>query len=154
MNRQEVMELAKELSNKPQICLLATISEEGLPEIRALENMRYQEKYDGHFAKVIAETEENPLAVYMSTNTSSEKIKQINKNDNVAIYFCIPKEYKGVMLQGNIATINDMEFKKKIWHDCSLKFYPSGYTDPDFTLLKLTPKHLKVWYKGIHELEL
>ena len=137
------MELAIELSNKPQICLLATLNEEGLPEIRALENMRYQKKYDGHFAKVIAETEENPLAVYMSTNTSSEKIKQINKNDNVAIYFSIPQEYNGVMFQGNIEFINDKEFKKKIWHDGSLKFYPSGYTDPDFTLLKLIPKRLK-----------
>lgn len=38
------------------------------------------------------------------------------------------------------------EFKKKLWVEGWEKYYPQGYTDPDFTLLRLKPTCLKAWY--------
>ena len=49
---------------------------------------------------MIAKFDSNYLNVYFSTNTSSEKITHIKDNNNIAIYYCIPEKYKGIMLQG------------------------------------------------------
>jgi len=133
---------------------MATLNEEGLPEIRAIENFRCPELYDAHPAKVLTEIEENPLTIYISTNTSSTKMKQIKENVNVAIYYSLPEKYKGVMFQGKVEILDDIEFKKKLWYKTWTMFYPTGPEDPDFTILKLNPKRLKAWCHGIHELEL
>jgi len=146
MNEEEIKKVAKELMNKAQPAYLATIDENGLPQIRAVENMRNPEKFP-HEAKILLEYD-NDIIPYISTNTSSEKIKQILKNNSAAMYFCSPDEYKGIMLQGNIEIVNDPDLKKRIWHDGMLQYYPKGHTDPDFTILKLNPKYLKTWYKG------
>jgi general stress protein 26 len=58
------------------------------------------------------------------------------------------------MLQGHAEILDDIGFKEKIWVDNWVMFYPKGYTDPDFTILRLKPKLLKGWYKGPHELYL
>jgi len=153
MNEEEIKEVAKELMKKAQPAYLATIDGNGLPQIRAVENIRNPEKFP-HEAKTLQEYDNN-IIPYISTNTSSEKIKQILENNSVAMYFCSPDEYKGIMLQGIIEIVNDPDLKKRIWHDGLLGYYSKGHTDPDFTLLRMRPKFLKAWYKtGKHEITL
>ncbi len=153
MTKKDIEDLALELLSKPYFCYLATIDKNGFPHIRALFNLRCSEKYP-HPAEVIEEYEENPLTVYIATNTSSAKIKQIKENNNIAIYYSHHSEIKGIMLQGHAEILDDIGFKEKIWVDNWVMFYPKGYTDPDFTILRLKPKLLKGWYKGPHELYL
>jgi general stress protein 26 len=52
------------------------------------------------------------------------------------------------MLQGEAEILDDIEFKKNIWMENWTIYYPQGYTDPDFTILKIKPNLLKGWYKG------
>ncbi len=139
-------EIALELFKKAQPAYLATIDENGLPQIRAVENIRNPEKFP-HDAKILLEYD-NDITPYISTNTSSKKIEQILENNSAAMYFCSPDEYKGIMLQGNIEIVNDPDLKKRIWQDSMLRYYPKGHTDPDFTILRLRPKYLKSWYKS------
>ena len=47
-----------------------------------------------------------------------------------------------------------MDFKKKIWVDDWIKYYREGYTDTDFTILKLKPKYIKGWFRGPHEVKI
>jgi len=154
MEKKEVIELVKEIMTTTRAGFMSTLNEEGLPEIRAIENFWCPELYEAHPAKVLAEIEEDPLTIYISTNTSSKKMKQIKENPNVAIYYSLPEKYKGVMFQGKVEILDDIEFKKKIWFKTWTMFYPTGPEDPDFTILKLKPKRLKAWCHGIHELEL
>ncbi len=153
MTKKDIEDLALELLSKPSSAYLATIDRNGFPHIRAIFNLRCSEKFP-HPAEVIEEYEENPLTVYISTNTSSIKMKQIKENNNIAIYYSLPSEGKGIMLQGQAEILDDMELKEKIWVDDWVMYYPKGYTDPDFTILRLKPKYLKGWYKGPHELYL
>jgi len=154
MEKKEVIELVKEILVTTRAGFIATLNEDGLPEIRAIENFWCPELYEAHPANVLAEIEEDPLTIYISTNTSSKKIKQIKENANVAIYYSIPNEYKGVMFQGKVEIMDDIDFKRIFWYKTWTMFYPKGPEDPDFTMLKLKPKRLKAWYRGIHELEL
>ncbi|MBK5113086.1 MAG: pyridoxamine 5'-phosphate oxidase family protein [Candidatus Heimdallarchaeota archaeon] len=146
MNEEEIKKIAKELMIKAQPAYLATLDENGFPQIRAVENVRNPEKFP-HDAKTLLEYDDD-IIPYISTNTSSEKIKQILENNSAAMYFCSPDEYKGIMLQGDIEIVNDLDLKKRIWQDSMLRYYPKGHTDPDFTILRLIPKYMKTWYKG------
>lgn len=152
MTKDETKELIHELLAKPSALYMATIDENELPYIRAVFNLRCEEKFP-HPAKVIKEYDPNTFTIYISTNTSSLKVKHIQENKKVALYFSIPSEVKGIMLQGEVEILDDMEFKKKIWMDDWTKYYREGYTDPDFTILKLKPKYIKGWFRGHHILE-
>ncbi len=147
--KEETRELAEELMVRPYSAALATIDENNYPTIRAVFNLRCKERFP-HPAEVIEEYDDNPFTVYISTNTSSVKMKQVSTNKQVALYFSIPEEVKGIMLQGEAEVLEDMEFKKKIWVEGWQIYYPEGYTDPDFTILKVTPTLLKGWYRGPH----
>ncbi|NHJ85571.1 MAG: hypothetical protein FK734_08925 [Asgard group archaeon] len=147
MNEKELREIAKELLLKAQPAYLATIDENGLPQIRAVENLRNPTKFP-HDAKILQEYEEDDIVPYISTNTSSKKINQLLKNNSAAMYFCSPDEYKGIMLQGFIEFVEDMDLKKRLWQDSMLRYYPQGFTDPDYTMLRLKPIFAKTWYKS------
>ncbi len=147
---EELRDLLDELMIKPTNAYLATIDETGSPSIRAVFNLRCKEKYPLP-AKIIKEYDNNPYTVYISTNTSSVKMKQISNEKRIALYFSIPEDVKGIMLQGEAEVLDDLEFKEKIWDDKWKMYYPLGYDDPDFTILKFTPKLLRGWYRGHHK---
>ncbi|NPD87394.1 MAG: pyridoxamine 5'-phosphate oxidase family protein [Asgard group archaeon] len=140
-------EVTKELLEKTYAGYLSTIDENGFPYIRAVFNLRSLEKFP-HPAKVISDYDDDPFTVYISTNTSSTKVKQIEKNSKVAMYFALPNDVKGVMLQGEAEVLDDDEFKKNVWMESWTMYYPKGHTDPDFTIIKIKPSLLKGWFRG------
>jgi len=90
---------------------------------------------------------DHDLLIYLATNTSSEKVQQIRDNPAACVYYCVPQEFHSLMLGGTIEIVTDMEMKKKLWQQGWELYYPAGPTDPDYTLLKLTPIKAKGWYK-------
>lgn len=148
--KKDLKQIAQEILFKTKVGYLATIDENGFPQIRAIDNLRSPERFL-HASEILNELDDK-LSVYISTNTSSQKYKHIKRNNNVAVYFCLSDEFKGIMIQGTAEIIEDMDFKKKIWTDGWEIYYPKGYTDPDFTLLRIKPKFMKSWYQfGKHE---
>ena len=147
--KEETQSLVKELMEQTSAAYLATIDENGFPYIRAVFNLRCPEAFP-HPARILKEYEDDPYTTYISTNTSSLKIKHIKANNKVAIYYCKPGEVKGIMLQGKAEIVDDMEFKKNIWEENWTRYYPEGYIDPDFTMLKIKPEYMKGWYRGHH----
>ncbi|MFW9923235.1 MAG: pyridoxamine 5'-phosphate oxidase family protein [Candidatus Thorarchaeota archaeon] len=144
MTEIDVKQIAKELISRTLVAYLATINENNEPEIRAVENIRCKEKFPKE-AAILEKYEKNLLINYISTNTSSKKIEHIKGNKTIALYYCVPQEYKGVMLKGQVEIVNNLALKKEMWDDSCMKYYPKGYTDPDYTLLKLKPNYIKAW---------
>ncbi len=139
------MENVISIIKKSQAAYLATVTHEGLPEIRALLNLPNAAKYkklDGKALKV----EDGKLVMYFTTNTSSNKVKRIRNNNNVALYFCQPNLFRGVCVNGIMEEISDMEVKKDFWQKNWTMYYPEGYTDPDYALLKFTSTKIEGWY--------
>lgn len=77
---------------------------------------------------------------YFSTNTSSMRVKQYQKNPKANIYFYHKGliKYEGVMLKGKMEVLTDEETKKVIWEKGDRIFYKKGVTDPDYCVLKFT----------------
>lgn len=144
MERTELIKTTIECMEKSLVVYLATVDEKGLPYIRALLNLRNPEQYPEHreFFK------DKGLSVYLSTNTSSQKIGQIRSNPKVAAYFCLPDDFHGVMLSAHAHIVNDAAIKKELWSNGWERYYPKGVTDPDYAIVRLDPVNAQGWYKA------
>lgn len=75
---------------------------------------------------------------YLTTNTSSMRVKQYTNNPKACIYFYDNRFFKGVMLKGEMEVLLDATSKEMIWRDGDEMYYPKGVTDPDYCVLKFT----------------
>ncbi|MHA2294121.1 MAG: pyridoxamine 5'-phosphate oxidase family protein [Candidatus Hodarchaeales archaeon] len=142
MNKNEIIQFTSQLINTTEVAYFTTVYE-GVPYTRALENLRNEKKFPK--ASKMFTRHRNDLLVYFSTNTSSTKVKQIQKNPAVSAYYCKPKEYRGVMLGGIIKMITDQNIKEGLWEKGWERYYPEGVKDEDYTVLHLLPKHIRGW---------
>ena len=109
------------LIDKQGVSYIASISEDGFPNIKAMLPPR----------KRIGIKE-----FYFTTNTSSMRVAQYRKNPNASIYFCDKRFFRGVMLVGSMEVLEDSETKEMIWREVDTMYYPLGVTDPDYCVLK------------------
>ena len=145
MELDEVKKLSLELMENSKAAYLTTIDSEGYPITRAMFNLRNKEQFP-EFSDFFSK-QKNKFVIYISTNTSSSKIDHIKKNPKIAVYFCDPEDFKGVMFGGEVEIIEDMDIKRKIWLDWWTRYYPEGLEDPDYTLLQLLPKTGQFYYR-------
>jgi len=141
MKLTEKQETLLEVIESASIVYLSTMDAEGFPSTRAMLNLRNKEQFPHLIA--MYEKEENPLTVYLTTNTSSAKIKEIAANSKAALYFCEPATFEGTMLQGKIEIITDKNFKHQVWMKGWELYYPEGIDSEDYSMLRFIPNRLK-----------
>lgn len=143
MDESEVKELCVELMGLAHPVYLTTVDERGHPQTRGMFNLRNKKMWP----RLVPLFEENnsKLMILFSTNTSSPKIQNIRSNKAVSVYYCEPNNQRGVHLGGQIEIVNDSDLMKSIWHDGWERYYPSGYDDPDYTVLRLYPNEIRGW---------
>ncbi|MCJ7650392.1 MAG: pyridoxamine 5'-phosphate oxidase family protein [Candidatus Lokiarchaeota archaeon] len=145
MELEEIKKLSLELMESSKAAYISTIDSGGYPITRAIFNLRNKEQFP-EFSEFFNELD-NEFVIFISTNTSSSKTDQVTKNPKISVYYCEPKDFKGVMFVGEVEIINDLNIKKKIWLDWWTKYYHDGLEDPDYTLLRLKPKMAEFYYK-------
>jgi general stress protein 26 len=123
------------------IVYLTNVDKEGFPSTRAMLNLKNPKEYPGLAA--LHEAEENPLAVFLTTNTSSCKFAEIRQNGKACLYYCEPGNFRGVLLQGTVEIITDHAMRQKAWQKGWEMYYPAG--DSDYTLLRFIPARLKTY---------
>ncbi|MCK4528571.1 pyridoxamine 5'-phosphate oxidase family protein [candidate division WOR-3 bacterium] len=122
MKKEEAIEQGLALVNRSTIAMLGTNSDEGYPNIRAMIKME----------------NEGLKTIWFSTNTSSRKISQLEKNPKVCIYFVDFDKWMGLMLVGTIEILKDSESRERLWRDGFEKYYPEGVNDSDYSVLRFT----------------
>ena len=130
-----------EIMEKSYFVELTTINSKGFPSTRAMLNLRNKNLYPNLLS--MYEEEENPLTVYLTTNTDSEKIKEIEGNGRACLYYCEPGSFLGITLQGLVEHVTDKEFKRRVWQEEWEKYYPKG--DDDYSVLLFIPFKLKMY---------
>ncbi len=111
------------LIDKQNVSFIASVSEEGFPNMKAMLPPRKREGI-----KVF----------YFTTNTSFMRVAQYRKNSNASIYFYDKRFFRGVMLIGKMEVLEDADSKQMIWREGDTMYYPQGVTDPDYCVLKFT----------------
>ncbi len=144
MTDLEVIKQGKELIEKADAVFLTTIDLNGYPSTRGMLNLRNKKQFPeliGFFEKV-KDTE-----LYFTTNTSSNKIKEILFDQNVSAYFCDANSWHGMMYQGKIEIVKDKNIKHLIWQENWDMYYPGGKDSEDYAILKLEAKLIKSYYQ-------
>ena len=144
MNENQARPFAIELMARSEAAYLATIDGDGHPHIRAMLNLRNRTQYP-KLATLLNE-HKNDLLAYFTTNTSSPKVAQVRANQAVAVYYCEPAKFHGLMLGGDIEIVDDPKVREALWQDGWENYYPGGPNDPDHTLLRLRPSVAKGWH--------
>lgn len=109
--------------DKQSVCYISSIDGDGFPNTKAMLKPR---KRNG-----IAE-------IYLTTNTSSLKVKSFKNNSKACLYFCDKRFFRGIMLKGTVEILEDQKTKDMIWQDGDEMYYSKGKTDPDYCVIKFT----------------
>ena len=109
--------------DKASNSIISSVDSEGFPNTKAMLPPRMREgiKY-----------------IYLSTNTSSMRVKQYIDNPKACVYFYDKRFFRGVMLKGIMEILEDSQSKEMIWRNGDEIYYPKGVTDTDYCVLKFT----------------
>jgi general stress protein 26 len=132
MQKEDAIKEALALADRSSIAMLGTNGDNGYPNIKAIFKME----------------NEDLKTIWFSTNTSSKRVAQLIRNSKTCVYFVDVDQGKGLMLVGNVAVLQDIESKKRLWRDGFERYYPSGVTDPDYTVLRF----ITLWGNYYHAL--
>ena len=111
--------------DRQKVCFICSVDGENYPNVKAMLKPRKRTGLK---------------EFYLSTNTSSMRVKQYKENPNACIYFYHKGliRYEGVMLKGTMEVLTDQKSKNMIWKKGDTMFYKQGVTDPDYCVLKFT----------------
>ncbi len=123
-------EKVEKLINNATSAIISTIDENGYPHTRAMLAPR---KIEGL------------KRFYFTTNTSSQKVKQLRNNSKSCIYFYDPVSYVGVMLIGTTVVLEDEASRKMIWRTGDEIYYSKGVCDPDYCVLMFIAEKLRFY---------
>jgi len=138
MDEEQAKFLALELMEAAEAAYLTTMDAEGYPQTRAMFNLRNGGQFP-HLSEFFRAHGEDFLVLF-STNTSSEKVKQIGENPAASVYYCDVEERRGLMLGGNMEVVTDPGVKAELWEDWWERYYPEGVNDPDYAVLRMHPR--------------
>lgn len=105
-------------SSRDAIC--CSVDEEGYPNAKTMFRLK----------------NEGMDTFWFSTNTSSIRVGQWEKNPKASIYFLDAVGFHGVMFIGEMIVHGEEELKKAFWKAGDEVYYPLGPTDPDYTILE------------------
>lgn len=111
------------LIDKQNVSFIASISEDGFPNMKAMLPPRKREGIK---------------EFWFTTNTSSMRVAQYRSNPNASIYFYDKRFFRGVMLVGTMEVLEDDDSKQMIWQEGDTMYYAGGVKDPDYCVLKFT----------------
>jgi general stress protein 26 len=117
---------AKDIMENAKTCALATIDDKGRPRIRTMDPF----------------LPEDDLVVWFGTNSHSRKVKQIQENPKVTLYYEDTDKTGYVMIHGIAKVVDDITEKRKHWKKEWEQFYPN-YPD-DYLLIKVSPEWMEV----------
>jgi general stress protein 26 len=139
MDRSEFEALAGDIMGRADMVALATIGAEPYPHVRALFNFRDAMR----FPSLAAYQKDKGLSIYLGTNASSIKLREIGEEPWVSVYYMIPAEFKGLCLSGK--AVADADARAALWVEGWEMYYPAGRKDPDYAVLRVDPLRARGW---------
>ena len=126
----KLKEIVEKLIDEAAAILITSIDEDGYPNTRAMLSIRKREGLK---------------QLYFTTNTSSQKVKQLLNNPKSCVYIYNASNYVGAMLIGTTEVLQDEMSRKLIWRAGDEIYYSKGVCDPDYCVLKFTTKKIRFY---------
>ncbi|MCL2144114.1 MAG: pyridoxamine 5'-phosphate oxidase family protein [Endomicrobia bacterium] len=145
MKNKSLSNTFKNIIESSGFVCLSTVNAKGIPETRAMLNLRNPDMFPK-----LRKLYDDDFTFYFTTNTSSQKMKQILLNKKASVYFVKENNFGGLLFTGKIEIVKDNKMKRSFWQDCWTMYYKGGVEDPDYTLLKFKAEQYK-YYNGQFE---
>lgn len=123
---KDAVQTVGNIIDKTTVSIISSVDDAGFPNTKAMLTPRKREGIKH---------------LYFTTNTSSMRVRQYTDNPKACVYFYDKRFFRGVMLKGTMAVLQDKQAKEMIWRDGDEMYYPNGVTDPDYCVLKFTAKN-------------
>lgn len=120
----EIRGQAELLLKKTRKFILCAIDSDGYPIAKAV---------------LPSKSRDNLEKIFFVTNTHSNYVKNIIRNNKASVYFFSPIFFKGCLLKGEMTVCNDLSIKTRLWKNSYKGAYPNPgqtYNDPDFCVLE------------------
>lgn len=120
----EIREQAEKLLKRVKKFILCAIDSDGYPTAKAVLPSKGRESLG---------------RIFFVTNTHSNYVKDIIRNNKAGVYFFSPILFRGRLLKGEMTVCDDMSIKAKLWKNSYKGAYPNPeqtYNDPDFCVLE------------------
>ena len=144
MTAQELKQQCLELMEASEAAYLGTLDASGSPQIRAVSNLRRKQEFPS--LAPLFQDHTDDFLVYIATNTSSNKLRQVRANPAACVYYCVPSQFHGLMLEGLIEVADDLDLKRALWQPAWETFWTGGPADPDYIVLRLLPRRASGWW--------
>jgi general stress protein 26 len=128
---KDLQERLMALIDQTHDIVVCSVDENGFPNAKAM----FKNKHDGM------------KTFWFSTNTSSTRAQQFQKNDKACIYFLSKDKIEGLMLAGTMEVLFDHDTKAWLWQDGDIQYYSQGIDDPDYCVYKFTADQGNYWYQ-------
>lgn len=122
----KLLKVAREIMVAANTCALITLDNEGQPRVRTMDAFDPEEE----------------LIVWFGTNPRSRKIQEIQKNNNVTLYYLDGDDTGYVTIHGEAHIVNNPSEKERHWKEEWHAFYPNK--NEDYVLIKVVPSWLEV----------
>jgi len=125
---EHCLSTARRMLKKSKYCFLITNSDRHWPSARMVEPI----------------IEFDSFVIWLGTNPTLRKIKEIEKNPFVTLAFGNDRENANLIVYGKAAIIQDVQERKKHWASSWLLFFPDGPKGDDFVSIRVVPSEMEL----------
>lgn len=121
MENQGIIDKAGAMASEAKTAYIGSVGSNGYPYVKGME-IRGRKG----------------LTFYFATHVFTLRVEQYLRKPQAALY--IHLGYSGVMLLGRMDVVDDVESRRTVWHEGDECYYPQGFDDPTFKVLRFTPE--------------
>jgi len=125
-HRDTLIVAAKEIIKAARYCALITTSSTGEIHVRTMDPF----------------LPEDNMVIWLGTNSSTRKVKEIKNYHNVTLYYNDPKGIGYVVINGKAQIIDDPKETTKRWKEEWTRFYPNR--EKNYILIKVVSEKMEV----------
>lgn len=127
---KKIEEKAAQMIAAAQVITVASIDENGYPRPVAMVQIKNEQG-----------------AIYVSTGTSSAKTAHFKASSKAGV--SIVEGANSIVYTGEMEIVTDETVKQSLWGDWMLNHFPGGVEDPEYCVLKFTPKSATYWIDNV-----
>lgn len=128
LDRERVLEAAREVMLAARTCALITLGPGGRPQARAMDPFPPEEDF----------------TVWMGTRRDTRKVSQLEEDPTATLYYFDPGGPSYVTLIGRIRLVDDLAERRRRWKEEWAPYYPEGPEGDAYLLLEFLPSRLEI----------
>ncbi len=127
-DRTTLLQAARHIMEKVRYCAFITVDSSETPRARIVD----------------AFAPDSQMVVWVATNPRTRKVKQIQRNPRVTLFYWDPDGISYVAYTGTATLVSDPREKARHWKEAWKNFYQDRWRGEDYVLIRIQPTRIEV----------